>query len=237
MHFGVIIARAEWPTLHAALQVRCGALRDAGEVSPSDWFDPPSGEDMFHVASSDGTTYILDPTMVLSADSDLITGVARDLSCLVVGAGGETVSGTFWLTAAEGPDLRRVYFNVVATMTAPFTLGDTLPSEATTDWDDIDGAGIFARLHDLGLATEILDRGPDGPGRRLVWEGDQLPEQGPLGTQINDHCTRHQRPDADDWLKNIAVQTRPGGGYDLTGSTSPKPNKESRWKGLFKRNR
>ncbi|MGH9116694.1 MAG: hypothetical protein ACRD0A_02090 [Acidimicrobiales bacterium] len=146
MHFGFIVARAEWPALHAALEARCGTLTDAEEISPAQWLDLPAGEDVFHVASVNGTTYVLDPAMVLSADGDLVTAVAEELSCLVVGAGDETVSGTFWLTAAEGKDLRRAYFHVLATMTEPFTLGDPLPSEATVDWTDIDGAGIVARL-------------------------------------------------------------------------------------------
>jgi hypothetical protein len=119
VHHGFIVARSDWPSLHAALEARCGELNDSEEISPQQWFDVAPGQDVFHVASSNGTTYVLDPMMVLSTDSDLITDLARELSCLVVGAGGETVSGTFWFTAAEGPALRRPYFNVLETITSP----------------------------------------------------------------------------------------------------------------------
>jgi hypothetical protein len=234
MHFGFIVARSDWPSLHAALEARCGVLSDGGKISPDQWFDVPSGEDAFHVASVNGTTYMLDPAMVLSAESDLITELARELSCLVVGAGGETVSGTFWLTAADGPDLRRLYFNVLATMTAPFALGDPLPSEATVDWTDIDGAGIFARIADLGLGTDVFDRGPGEAGRRVTWVRVELPEPGPISAQIDEHSERHKRAEADDWIKNISVQTRGQGGFDLTTS-SAKPEREFRLRGIFKR--
>jgi len=75
MHFGFIVAECEWPELHTALQARCGTLADAAEVSPSEWFDLPTGQDVFHVASVEGRTYVLDPAMVLSADSDLVVAI------------------------------------------------------------------------------------------------------------------------------------------------------------------
>jgi hypothetical protein len=91
MHSG-IVAR-----LSGLRSTRCSkrgaGLTDAEELAPAWRFDLPPREDAFHVASVEGATDVLDPAMVLSADADLVAAVAEKLSCLVVGAGGETVSG------------------------------------------------------------------------------------------------------------------------------------------------
>src|SRR5215469_643084 len=170
MHFGFIAAVCDWQTLHAALEVHCGTLEDGGEITGPAWFDLPGGQDVFHVAEVGGRTYLLDPAMVLSSSSDVIVALARDLGCLVVGAGGETVSGTFWLTAADRDELKRVYLNVAATLVEPFSLGAPLPSEARVRWDDIDGEGILCRVSDLGFARDVLKRGAPA-GRRVLWIG------------------------------------------------------------------
>lgn len=214
MHFGLIAADCDWRTLHDALEVHCGTLEDEGGIEGAAWFDLPSGRDVFHVAEVDGRTYLLDPAMVLSASSGVIVALARDLGHLVVGAGGETVSGTFWLTAADRAELKRVYFNVAATLTEPFSLGAPLPSEARVPCDDIDGEGIVGRVSDLGFSRAVLERGA-AAGRRVLWTGERFPEAGDLGRRINEHCEGHKRADADNWTRNVTVQARGGGAYDL----------------------
>jgi hypothetical protein len=235
MHFGLIAADCDWRTLHAALEVHCGTLEDGGEITRAGWFDLPSGQDVFHVAEADGRTYLLDPAMVLSASSDVIVALARDLGRLVVGAGGETVSGTFWLTCADRDELKRVYFNVAATLTEPLSLGASLPSEARVPWDDIDGEGILNRVSDLGFAREVLEPGA-AAGRRVLWKVEKFPEAGDLARRINEHCEVHKRADADNWMKNITVQARGGGAYDLKAMPG-KAVKQSRFRGLFKPSR
>jgi hypothetical protein len=116
----------------------------------------------------------------------------------------------------------------------PFALGDLLPSETWVDWTDIDGAGIFARMRDLGLDTEVLDCGPSGDVRRVAWVGVDLPERGPLGAQINEHYEAYKRSDADDWMKSITVEARGQAGFDLTTS-SGMAKRQSKLRGLFKR--
>lgn len=78
----------------------------------------------------------------------------------------------------------------------------------------------------------------DAPvARRVVWKGgDRLPDVGELGRRITEHCEAHQRADADDWMKNITVQLREGAGYDLR-ATPGKARRQSRLRGLFKRDR
>jgi hypothetical protein len=235
MHFGLLAAVCDWRTLHAALEVHCGTLEDGGEITGSAWFDLPSGQDVFHIAEADGSTYLLDPAMVLSASSDVIVALARDLGRLVVGAGGETVSGTFWLTAADRDELKRVYFNVAATLTEPFSLGTPLASEARVPWDDIDGEGILGRLSDLGFARDVLERGAPA-ARRVLWTGERFPEIGDLGRRINEHHAAHKRTDADDWIKNLTVRARGTRAYDLQATPGQAVN-QTRFRGLFKRGR
>jgi hypothetical protein len=233
MHVGFITSDSDWPALHAALEARCGTLTDSGAISQHEWFDLPPGEDVFHAATHEGRTYVLDPGLVLSSNSDLIVEVAAELSCVVVGAGAETVSGSFWFSAADAGGLRRLHFNVASTLTEPFDVGDPMPSESSVRWDDIDGAGIFARLTDLGFAEDVLMSGSPEGGRRVAWTTVQVPPSGPLGAQVNEHCEQHRRPDADEWMKNITVQVR-NGGYDLrAGQTGA--GRGSKIRRLFKR--
>ena len=229
MHHGFIVARSDWPSLHAALEARCGELDDREEIPPHRWFDLPPGEDVFHVATEDGTTYLLDPSMVLSTDPDLVAGLAAELSCLVVGGGAETVSGTFWLNAADGPDVLRLYFHVLATMTEPFELGDPMPSEATVDWTDVDGDGVLARVRDLGLGTGVLEHGPAVPGRGVAWVGVEPVVPGPLGAQVEQHCARHR-------VDGPAAGANGDTGRD-GAAAPPDPPRPSRRRGLFRRGR
>jgi hypothetical protein len=235
MHVGFVAANRNWMDLKAALQEHCGTFEDQGEVSTPDWFDLPSGQDVFHVAEHGGQTYMLDPAMVLSANADFIVALASGLSRLVVGAGAETVSGTFWLTAADNDAVKRVHFNVAATLSEPFDLGTPLPSESRVAWDDLDGEGVLARIADLGFDREVFERGAAG-GRRVLWRGEKFPGVGDLGRRINQHCEVHKRANAEDWMKNITVQVREGGGYDLRAGPGRAP-KQSGLRGLFKRGR
>jgi hypothetical protein len=54
----------------------------------------PRGEAVLHVAAHNGCCYVLDRLMALSSNSDFIVELSRELSCRVIAAGAETVSGT-----------------------------------------------------------------------------------------------------------------------------------------------
>jgi len=234
MHGGFIAAECDWPALHAALRSRCGSFTDVGEVSRAEWADLPAGQDVFHVAEQDGRTYVLEPSMVLSGSADLIVDVACELACLVVGAGAETVSGTFLLTAADASGLRRAHFDVASVLSEPFNLGEPFPSERAIPWQDMDGVGILARFTDLGFATDVFKSGPRTRGRRVLWEGHDLPSEAPLGAQINAHFARFKRRGGDDWTKDIKVDERCRGGYDLRG-WEPRSEPKRRLRDLFRR--
>ncbi len=112
MHEGILAADKPWPDLLSALQRHIGTLEDRGLVAPAQWLELPQGEDAFHVTSHDGRSFVLDPAMVLTSSPDLVVSLSHDLDCMVASIGAETVSGTFWLTAAEKGRLVRLHWNV-----------------------------------------------------------------------------------------------------------------------------
>ena len=231
MHQGILAANKPWPDLLSALQKHCGTLQDQGTVAPGQWLDLPQGEDAFHVTSRDGTSYLLDPALVLTSSPDLVVSLSRELDCMVASVGAETVSGTFWLAAAEQGRLVRLHWNVRSSLTEPFDLGDRLVSENEVPLEDVDGKGLLAAMDGLGL-----DPGPvmtPTSGQKYLWTGATVPAAGDLQAQINAHHDRFKRPDEGDWTKRIKVVGRSGGGFDL--QYRPPSQKPSLLKRLFRR--
>lgn len=216
MHGGFIMARCEWPDLRGAIESQCGPLTDEGPVAQADWNRTPSGEDVFHVTSDGGRSYVLDPAMVLSSFADTIVALSGQLSCEVVGAGAETVSGSFWVTAAFEGRLALLHFDQKVAVTEPLHIGPRLPTEDTHPLDHPDGAGIFGAAAALGFSVPVLTEGTPGGGTRYRWESPRFPEGGPLDKRISEHCETHKRPGADDWMENVTVAER-GNGYDVRG--------------------
>jgi hypothetical protein len=229
MHEGILAASKPWPDLHGALQKHCGTLQDQGAVAPERWLDLPQGEDAFHVTWRDGRSYLLDPALVLTSSPDLVVSLSGELDCMVASIGAETVSGTFWLTAAEKGRLVRLHWNVRSTLTLPLDLGDKLASENLIPLEDADGRGLLACLGDLGL-----DPAPamaPTSGQKYLWVSDTLPAAGDLQAQINAHHDRFKRPDQGDWTKHIKPVPRSSGGFDL--QYQPPSEKPSLLKRLF----
>lgn len=193
-HLGVIAAECEWPVLHRALEGHCGTIEDEGAVVGNEWLSDSSIRDVRHVVADGERCYAIDTGMVLSADSDLILAISWELSCTVVGAGAETVSSTFWFTAADSGSLRRLHFEEQTTLTCALDVGEPLSGESSTVWDDIDGDGLSAGLVALGFDPEVaLDGRRDG--RRLRWLGEVFPEPGELDERLTEHlpCSREAR--------------------------------------------
>jgi hypothetical protein len=220
MHGGFIIAQCDWPGLRRALEDHCGPLLDHGAVSQAAWSSMPRGEAVLHVTSHNGCCYALDPLMALSNNSDFIVTLSRQLTCRVIGAGAETVSGTFWFTAASKGRLLRLHYDQKVAITQPFDIGPRLPTESLSPFDQPDGIGILAPVHAGGDNVDILLHGPAEGGRRFQYAGDRFPEPGQLEQQIREHSQTHSRPDTDNWQDNITVVPRGNGAYDLRGWTS-----------------
>jgi hypothetical protein len=184
---GQTVAR---PSQRAASHI--GTLEDQGLVAPAQWLELHQGEDAFHVTSRDGRSYVLDPAMVLTSSPYLVISLSHDLDCMVASVGAETVSGTFWLTAAEKGRLVRLHWNVRSSLTQPLDVGAPLASETLIDLEDLDGRGLFASLGDLGLdpAPAITPTS----GQKYLWTGANLPAAGDLQPQINAHHDNVQAP-------------------------------------------
>ena len=151
--------------------------------------------------------------MALSGDSDFIVTLSRLLSCIVLGAGAETVSGTFWFTAASKGRLLRLHYDQKVSITEPFDVGPRLVTEDLAPFDHPDGIGILAPVHAGGDDVSMLLDGPADGEMRFRYAGDRFPESGRLEQKIGEHTRTRRRPDADDW--NITVAHRGNGTYDI----------------------
>jgi hypothetical protein len=217
MHGGFIVTRCGWLDLRRVLEDHCGPLAEDGTVPQAAWSRLPRGEAVLHVGVHQGRCYVLDPLMALSSDSDVIVTLSRLLSCLVLGAGAETVSGTFWFTAASKGRLLRLHYDQKVSITEPFDRGPRLATEDLTPFDHPEGTGILAPVHAGGDDVSMLLDGPAEGGMRFRYAGDRFPERGQLGQKIDEHTRMHLRPDADDWKP--AVVRRDNGAYDIRAWT------------------
>lgn len=221
MHMGFLAADADWPLVRRQLEEAFGVLQEDAVVHGDEWFNVPDRVDGLNVAVVAGKTYIADPRMVHTTWDDFTVGLSRSMSCTVAAGGAETVSGTYWFTAAQGGDLIRLHWNVTSTLTEPLDLGDPIPSEHRVGLDDQDGRGIVTAFGALGFLESALTAPSDG--RRFLSTETKFPEQGELAAQLKAHHEAHQRPDANDWMKNIEVIPREGGGFDLRAKPSAPP--------------
>jgi hypothetical protein len=216
MHGAFLLAHCEWPDLRRAIESHCGPLADEGPVSEADWNRMPH-DDVFHVTFHGERCYVLDKAMVLSGLPDTVVALSGQLSCEVIGAGAESVSGSFWLTAARNGRLALLHYDQKVAIAEPLHLGMHLPSEAAHPFDHPDGNGILAAIATLGFSVPVLMQGtPDG-GTRYRWAASQFPQSGPVQGQIDQHCQTHKRPHADERLENVTVVRREHGGYDIRG--------------------
>jgi hypothetical protein len=170
--------------------------------------------------------------MVLTSSLDLVPAMSGDLGCVVASIGAETVSGTFWLVAADGGRLRRLHWNVHPDLTEAFDLGEPFVAERRVAVEDIDGNGLLACLAELGFDVNVITA-PTAGGERYAWTGAELPPPGPLQGQIDRHYDGHRRPSSGDWTKHVKAVSRKGGGVDL--QYTPPSQKPSLLKRLFRR--
>jgi hypothetical protein len=220
LHGQFIVAVCEWPDLRRALEEHCGPLSDEGTVPQAHWGDLPRGEAVLHVGSHNGRCYILESLLALSGNSDFIVTLSRQLSCRVIAAGAETVSGTFWFTAASKGRVLKLHYDQKVSMTEPFDMGPRLPTEDTSPFDHPDGFGLLAPIHAGGDDVDILLNGPAGGASRFRLTGDRFPGPGQLEQRIREHTRTHSRPDAGDWEERVTVVRRDNGGYDIRGWTT-----------------
>ncbi|WP_433788759.1 hypothetical protein [Actinoplanes sp. CA-252034] len=196
MHYGLIAATATQQEFLAEL------TRHAGEFEVG---SPATPGDEMTIGERNGHTFVLDTSMMLSSEDDMVLAMSDRLGTVVC-AGAETVSGTYWITAArDGVPLRCVFVQH-AGMTRGMAIGDPLPTEADHPIEDVDGDGIFAALAWLGFdaAGWLTEAASDG----LRWSGDRTPQRGQIGDIKRSHYERYQRPDDDNWLSRVTAVVR-----------------------------
>lgn len=148
--------------------------------------------------------------MVISNSPDMLVAMSVRLGT-VVGCGAETVSGSYWLTAAQDGGLLRFIFVQDAGMTRGMAMGDPLPSEAQHPIEDLDGGGLLAAMATLGLrARPWLDA---GPAAVVDYDGARFPEDGPIEQVRSTHYERYKRPE-DEWLSEIVAVVREPGKHE-----------------------
>lgn len=220
MHGAFLVAECEWPGLRHAIEYHLGPLSDDGPVPRAEWNRGPRGDAVLYVTSHDGRCYVLDWLMALSGDSDFIVALSRQLACRVIGAGAETISGTFWFTAASKGRLIKLHYDQKVAITEPLDVGPRLPTEDSSPFDHPDGFGILAPIHAGGDNVEVLLHGTADGGMRFRYAAERLPPLGPHEEKIREHIQVHSRPDAGRWAENLTVVRRGSRGYDLRGWTS-----------------
>jgi len=181
MHHGVIAAKVSSARLIEALNAHTSTL-EIGTLAPRlDDLPLEATDDGFGLAFGErgGATFIFDPSLILSADLDLMAALSRDLDTTVLGWGAETVSGTYWFIACRDGQLVRGYWNCHMDMRAPWSRGAPLPTEMKQPFNgDVDGDGLAAAARVLGF--DFDDWLKNGPFVSLSYDAKQFPPKGPL---------------------------------------------------------
>ena len=187
-----------------------GEMIDRGPVTDPNAFNPkPDEGSPLIVGERDGKTYVLDGGLLLSGiQPDLIVSLAsNEPSALVVGCGAETVSGTYWLTAARGSEVIRSYFHCHSDLRRPFERGTPLPTEAGQPLDgDTDGQGLTAALSSLGFDFDSWFAG--GPWEAFLYTGegaDDSAARGLLSQAQDEHHARFKlKPEEQPTIKVVS---------------------------------
>lgn len=206
LHCGYIVATASQTDLLEELSRHTGEFavdvvvertRDA-ELDPGR-FDLMLGE-------LDGRAFLVDTSMVLSNSADMMVAMSARLGT-VVGCGAETVSGSYWLTAARDGELLRHVFVSHAGMTRGMAIGEPLPSEGEHPLVDLSGEGVFAAMAVFGLDPSGWLA--SGPASVVRYDYSRPAPAGPINALTREHYERYQRPDGE-WLDEITVVARDG---------------------------
>lgn len=192
MHFGIVASRSSLEGLFRVLGELGCRLRPVRPLNALE--DAPQDRSATYLIAgeSDGASYLIDPAMLLSAgEPDLLAALAHRTGTVVVGCGAETGSGTFWFTAFDGQELRRMFWMCRSDLSTPFGLGKAFGSEASHPLDaGLDAPGIFAALGELGFDFKAWHA--TGPYQLLTLENMPKRSDRPLEVGLKEHCSRHR---------------------------------------------
>jgi hypothetical protein len=194
MRHGLIAATAPHETLLAVLNHYAGELAVAGPLgSPYDAFDEGTPGWELAIGEHNGRSFVLDAALVLSNSPDMLHAMSAEVG-LVVGAGADTMFGSFWFTAVRDGEVLRFVYVDAERMTHGMAIGDELASEAEHPLDgDLDGAGLLA-----AMATLDVDPRPwldNGSSQLLTPVGRRYPQPGAIERIRTEHANRYRWPD------------------------------------------
>jgi hypothetical protein len=226
-HAGIIAARASWAALESRLVERTRLKLGAPIKSIDDVDDRDQGIG----GELDGRAYVHDAEMLLSGEGDLIVALSKDLDTLVVGCGAETVSGSFWLFAAERGELLRTYWACAMEMDKPLDVGTWPPGERI-ELEDLDGCGIRDALAADGFDFDAFIE--HGSKRCITLPDDYELGEGPIAAQIDAHRQAHKIPEGQQPKPQLVVRSFEGGtGFDIAAGPEPRPGLFSRVRSWF----
>jgi hypothetical protein len=191
-----VVATTTKDDLLAELRRHTGEFTVHGDVARPDEAELDGRQFDLLIGERGGPTstqaYLVDPSMVLAHDPDLLIAMSARLGT-VVGGGAEPGSGSYWLTAArDGKPLRYVYWSA-ARMTKGISLGEPLPTEQLHPIVDREGRGLLAAMALFELdPSEWL---ASGPGTVMRYDFSRPAADGPLAKMRSQHVERYKRPD------------------------------------------
>jgi hypothetical protein len=221
MHMGVIAARATPDDLLGALASRIPSWSIVRVVRALGDVPERVGEEAPLIGGSfDGDAFLLDPSQIVSSDSDALVEASRMLDGPVASVGAETTSGTYWLILAGRGSLRRLHWTSLWGLPRPYDLGAPLAEEAPQPLEDIDGVGLIGVLRSLGFRyDEWTAKGPFS-----VIQAEYLSlESGPHGKALGEFFAAHSTFDPEHLPTPIVVD-RGNGGFDLAAAGSRLPD-------------
>jgi hypothetical protein len=190
LHSGFIVATTSQARLFEELDRHTGEFTVTGTAERIADADVDWGRADLVLGERDGAAFLTDAAFVPSASPDLIVAMSAELGT-VVGCGAETVSGTYWVTAARGGELLRHLFVEHAGLSRPFELGEPLPCEAEQPVDDVSGFGVYAVMADFGLDPTPWLR--SGPATVLHYDFSRPPADGPIAHGMAGHREHYGR--------------------------------------------
>jgi hypothetical protein len=204
LHCGYIVATASQTELLEELSRHTGEFTVDTVLERTKDAELDPGQFDLMLGELNGGAVLVDTSMFLSDSPDMIVAMSARLGTVVC-CGAETVSGSYWLTAARDGKLLRYIFVSHAGMTRGMAMGDPLPSEDEHPFVDISGEGVFAAMAVFGLdPSPWLD---SGPASVVKYDYSRKAERGPIAAARREHYERYQHTDSGG-LSEITVVAR-----------------------------
>jgi hypothetical protein len=215
MHFGILAARCPLSTLEAELAPLGVSAGD--DVTSDDELPEELVAGEHH-----GRSYVVDPMFELSAHGDFVRALSERLQTLIIGCGAETVSGTYWVFAAENGQALRSFWSCAFDLATAFDEGDWCRD---LDLQDVDGRGMFALLRRGGFDYDEFFAG--ARKRELVSPMTLHLPNGPLHARLERHRDLNRLLDDDVQGPELPPLRDFAGGpvldFDLTPAAEPLP--------------